>query len=64
MQTKIKVINPDSIQMELTITMDLKKWKELRAQLQQAWPSWDLGSAIADMISQAEKHFYPEDHNE
>jgi hypothetical protein len=59
MKAKIKAQKPDEIEMELTLTMRLKDWKELRSQVQQAWPSWEVGSAISDLINQAEKHFYP-----
>lgn len=64
MRTDFKVTNPDEIEMELTICMSLKDWKELKEQLSKAWPSWDLGKQIRDMICQANCHFYPKDKEE
>ncbi len=46
--------------MRLTITMGLKSWKELRNQLINEWPSSDLSRDIANLVGQAEKHFYLE----
>lgn len=57
MTTTLKVEKPDGIEMTLTMTMTLGQWKELRAQLAGAWPAWELGSAIREMIQKADTHF-------
>jgi hypothetical protein len=64
MTSKIKVKNPDDIEMELTLTMRLKDWKELNLQLQKTWPSWEIGSKIYSMVTHAERHFYPQEQDE
>ncbi len=56
---KLKVLEPDTIKMELTMSMSLKDWKALREQLVREWPSSSLSLEITDMVSQAEKWFYP-----
>ena len=61
MRADFKVTNPDEIEMELTLTMSLKAWKELQEQLLGAWPAFTLARTISGMISQADKHFYPKD---
>jgi len=61
MESSFKVVDADKIELTLTLTANLKTWKELRGQLTEEWPSWDVGSQITDMICQAEKHFYPDD---
>ena len=58
MRAFFEVINTDKIEMQLTMTMVLKEWKELRNQLINEWPSSDLSRDIADLVGQAEKHFY------
>jgi hypothetical protein len=57
MTTKLKVENPDGIELTLTMTMTLGQWKELRGQLAGKWPAWDLGNAIREMIQKADTHF-------
>lgn len=59
MNAFMEIKNPDSIEVSLTLTMKLKDWKELREQLPEKWPAWDIGSAITDMVRQAEVRFYP-----
>ena len=57
MTTKLKVENPDAVEMTLTLTMPLGQWRRLKEQLGNAWPAWDVGSAIREMITKAETHF-------
>jgi len=56
----MKVVNANTIELQLTVTMPLSQWRELKSQMGDKWPSWDFARAIGDMIRQAEKHFYPE----
>ena len=48
-------------EIELSVTMNLGKWKQLKKQLTDNYPSWDLSAKITDMIYQAEKNFYPKE---
>ena len=56
---KLEVINPDVIEMKLSITMRIKEWRLLKEQLSNKWPSYDLSGEISDIIRQAESTFYP-----
>jgi hypothetical protein len=58
MRTTFKICSPDEIQATLTVTMTVKEWRELRTQLVDSWPSWQLSRDIGDVIRQAEKTFY------
>lgn len=55
MKTKLKATNTKDIEFELTMTMTLERWQELQEQLSRDWPSWELSSAISDMVTQANK---------
>lgn len=59
MKTLLQVATPGEIEFTLTITMKLKDWKELHKQMQSSWPASDLRSSIRDMVSRAERTFYP-----
>ena len=66
MGTRFKAENPDSHEYTMTMTMPLGDWTELRDQLYggktyAAWPASTLTSAINDMVSQAQKIYWPED---
>ena len=61
MKARFQSTNPDEIEFSLTVTMPLKEWKEVRRHLQGAWPSWELGQAIADMIITANSTFFPKE---
>lgn len=60
MESEFKAANPDAIVMEMTMKMPLGHWRKLQKQLANAYPAWDLSSAIQGMIRKAETHFYPE----
>ena len=64
MRADFTVINPEKIEMELTITMSLGQWIKLQDELPDEWPACDLNSKIDDMIRQAEAHFYPKQEEE
>jgi len=49
--------DPDKLEAVLTIRMSVAEFKELRGQLDQAWPSWKIGHAINTIVSDAEKKF-------
>lgn len=56
MQTRMRLTVPDEAEATLTLTMSVKDWKALKAQLSQdSWPSCNIFGAIVDIISQAEK---------
>ena len=61
MKTKMQVTYPDSVELTLTMTMDLGTWKKLKKQLSDEYPAWDLGCQIREMIDHANAHFYPDD---
>jgi len=58
MRAIASVSNPDDIEFTMRLTMNLKKWKELREQLQDSCPSWELSMKISDIIHQAEESFF------
>lgn len=60
MEANFKALNPDSLEMEMTISMTLKKWRELKEAIKSQYPGWEFAGKISDMVYQAEKHFYPE----
>jgi len=65
MKSKFKAINPDEIEMELTISMSLKDWVELRGQVaKQGHPAWKLIMVITEMVAYANQHFYPKENDE
>jgi hypothetical protein len=64
MEAKFKVLNPDAIEMELTVKMPLRDWKRLQEQLPNKYPAYRLIEQIADMTRQAEKHFTTQDKEE
>jgi hypothetical protein len=59
MNAKLTVENPQEIEMTLTVTLKLRDWLVLKAQLADSWPSWHLSQQIADMSRLAQTTFYP-----
>lgn len=59
LKANFKVLYPEKIEMELTVTMSLEDWKRLGKQLPNEFPSYRLMEQIADMTRKAEKHFKP-----
>lgn len=57
MKAVILISNPDSVELELNLTMTLHDWKRLRAQLVGDYPSWKMSSLISAMVIKAEKQF-------
>ena len=57
----MKVVDPDSVKLTVTLTASLTEWKELKAELPTNFPTFKLREAIGDMVAQAGKHFYPKD---
>ncbi len=51
MRTKAKIIEPDAVEVEITIRMTLHGWRELRSQLSGAYPSWELSRQISDVVN-------------
>lgn len=61
MTASFHVHNPEKIMMTLQVTMLLEDWIELRKQLKDQHPSWQLSDQITSMVSQAQKTFWPQD---
>lgn len=64
MGTRFKAENPESHEYTITLTMPLGDWIALRDQLYggktyASWPSSTLATEITDMVSQAEKIYWP-----
>jgi hypothetical protein len=57
---KFSLVNPGDMKATVAITMTVNQWRQLMRQLDTGYPSWKLGSAIADVIRQAESSFYSE----
>lgn len=57
MRMRFELSNPDEADATLLVTMKVKHWKELRKQLGDAYPSWQLGYHISDVIRSAEESF-------
>jgi hypothetical protein len=55
--TEMQVVNPDSVNLSLTITMSLGEWKQLRDQLARTYPSWRLAETIGETVTHVEQHF-------
>lgn len=56
---RMHVSNPDEIELQLTATMTLKEWRELREQIMPGFVTLHFRNAIANMIDQAGAQFYP-----
>lgn len=60
MIARMKIEKPDDVEVTLTVTMSAKKWCELRDQLKSEWPSWELSSAISNMLGNVRKIVWDE----
>lgn len=56
-----KVLNPDNIEVTMSITMTIGHWKVLREQMGTEWPAWDVGRQIRDTISKVENVIFDSD---
>jgi len=61
MKSRMMVENPDDVEVTIKMTMRVKDWAELRDQLANAYPAWELSSHINSMLSQIRKIVYPEE---
>lgn len=62
MKAVFKIKDPNSVEVEMSITMTLGDWKKLRTHLNESEsaslsPSWQLITAIRDLTAQAEAKF-------
>lgn len=57
MKASFKLRDPGKMEAQLTLTMTLYQWQELQNQLQWAWPSSQLSSAITDVLQRATARF-------
>lgn len=56
MITTSRFINTDEYEIELTIKMTVRHWRELSGQLSEKWPSWDLSRHINEATRKLESH--------
>ena len=63
MRASAQVKNPDSIEIQMSITMPMGEWRKLKDQIKGigSYPSWQLHNKIVDLVIQAEKTFYTTD---
>ena len=52
MQGEFKILDPESVIVELKLTMLLKEWEELNKQLETTYPSLRLKNMINDLVIQ------------
>lgn len=55
MKGRMKIERPDDVEVTLTITMTAKKWCEIRDQLANKYPSWQLSSLITNTLATVRK---------
>ncbi|MBU0847730.1 hypothetical protein KKH23_11130 [Patescibacteria group bacterium] len=65
MYARMKVLDPNKIEVLLQLTATIEEWKRLREQLgsltsQPKWPASDVAAAIDSMVRKAEAHFLPD----
>lgn len=60
MKGTMRILDVDKIEATLTLTMPLKQWKELNAQLSSAHSSWKLSNLIDALIQKATSMFTEE----
>ncbi|MCK5602055.1 hypothetical protein KAR91_09305 [Candidatus Pacearchaeota archaeon] len=41
----------------MKLTMNLGEWEQLLEQMDSAWPAWEVGGAIRDLIHQAKNDY-------
>ena len=56
-EARAELTNPGDTNVTLTITMPLRRWKELHDQLSSAFPSWKLSEYISQVTNKATTHF-------
>ena len=61
MKALIKIVDPDKVEMSLTLSMPLEAWKVLRCQLEDKWPGWQLKEVITNMVIKAQTQFTSQD---
>lgn len=63
MNAQFKATNPEMLVFEATFRLTLAEWRRFKDQIQSSdhmHPCYDFKCAIQDMISQAERTYYPE----
>ena len=50
MKAHARVLNPDNVTLELTLSLTVSEWKQIEAKLPNEWPHWQLGSVISSAI--------------
>ena len=60
MKARIAIARPDAVDVTLTITMPLGRWKELREQIAGKYPGWAFAELIARTVAKAEAGFTEE----
>jgi hypothetical protein len=57
MISEYKIQKLDEVNATLTLTMEIKHWRELREQLTTKYPSWKFGEQIMLMLREFDTHF-------
>ena len=62
-RAQFRVANPGAIEFELTMKLPLLQWIQIKDELgtRVIGPVADLSFAIRDMVTQAEKVYYPDE---
>lgn len=47
-----RVMNPDNVTIEITLSLTVSEWKEIAKQLPDSWPHWQVGGAISKAIGE------------
>ncbi len=50
MKAEAKVVRPDDVEVQITLTARVKEWNELVGQLKPEWPSWQVASAVRESL--------------
>lgn len=56
MNVSAKFLNTDSVDVTITITMSMRDWKALHAELPSKWPAWKLGEHISEAVRKLESN--------
>ncbi len=59
MKARFNATNPEEINFSMNLTMSLKEWEQLRDQIHDKYPGFELASVISNMVVQANKSYWP-----
>lgn len=55
MRTRMKIENPEEVEVTLVVTMKASAWEALRDELPNKWPASELTYRINDLLAQTRK---------